>query len=74
MAFVSWNFKEWDRKSQSGREKSEGLYNQTRTFPKTLLARVSCEVYVNTNNRTIVHQDCYPEGLLIFSRGMKGLV
>ncbi|KAJ9688460.1 hypothetical protein PVL29_014231 [Vitis rotundifolia] len=25
-----------------------------------LKARVSCEVYVNTNNQTIIHQDCYP--------------
>ncbi|XP_059432994.1 uncharacterized protein LOC132166233 [Corylus avellana] len=25
-----------------------------------LKARLSCEVYVNTNNQTIVHQDCYP--------------
>ncbi|KAL4653882.1 hypothetical protein ACB092_01G338100 [Castanea dentata] len=30
-------------------------------FKIPLKARVSCEVYVNTNNQTIVHQDCYPE-------------
>lgn len=24
-------------------------------------AKVSCEVYVNTSNQTIVRQDCYPE-------------
>lgn len=29
-------------------------------FEIPLKARVSCEVYVNTNNQTIVHQDCYP--------------
>ncbi|KAF8025561.1 hypothetical protein BT93_F2410 [Corymbia citriodora subsp. variegata] len=28
-------------------------------FP--LKAKVSCEVSVNTNNQTIVRQDCYPE-------------
>ncbi|GLT61464.1 hypothetical protein SLA2020_341680 [Shorea laevis] len=29
-------------------------------FKIPLKAKVSCEVYVNTNNQTIVHQDCYP--------------
>jgi hypothetical protein len=27
-------------------------------------ARISCEVYVSTNDQTVTHQDCYPEGLL----------
>ncbi|KAL5771252.1 hypothetical protein ACOSP7_015406 [Xanthoceras sorbifolium] len=30
-------------------------------FKIPLKARVSCEVYVNTKNQTIVRQDCYPE-------------
>ncbi|KAG6723699.1 hypothetical protein I3842_03G221200 [Carya illinoinensis] len=30
-------------------------------FKIPLKARVSCEVHVNTNDQTIVHQDCYPE-------------
>ncbi|KAG7984313.1 hypothetical protein I3843_04G153800 [Carya illinoinensis] len=30
-------------------------------FQIPLKARVSCEVYVNSNNQTIVRQDCYPE-------------
>ncbi|KAL5572677.1 hypothetical protein UlMin_022274 [Ulmus minor] len=29
-------------------------------FKIPIKARVSCEVYVNTNNQTIVRQDCYP--------------
>ncbi|WJZ97982.1 hypothetical protein VitviT2T_016543 [Vitis vinifera] len=29
-------------------------------FEIPLKARVSCEVYVNTSNQTIIHQDCYP--------------
>ncbi|XWS26870.1 hypothetical protein CRYUN_Cryun26dG0067300 [Craigia yunnanensis] len=28
-------------------------------FKIPLKAKISCEVYVNTNNQTIVHQDCY---------------
>ncbi|KAK9268505.1 hypothetical protein L1049_000257 [Liquidambar formosana] len=30
-------------------------------FEVPLKARVSCEVLVNTNNQTIIRQDCYPE-------------
>ncbi|KAL9443532.1 hypothetical protein AB3S75_016821 [Citrus x aurantiifolia] len=30
-------------------------------FEIPLKAKVSCEVYVNTSNQTIVRQDCYPE-------------
>ncbi|KAJ9167801.1 hypothetical protein P3X46_019394 [Hevea brasiliensis] len=30
-------------------------------FKIPIKARVSCEVYVNTDNQTIVRQDCYPE-------------
>ncbi|XWS17241.1 hypothetical protein CRYUN_Cryun33cG0051100 [Craigia yunnanensis] len=30
-------------------------------FKIPLKAKVSCEVYVNTNNQTTVHQDCYAE-------------
>ncbi|CAL0323984.1 unnamed protein product [Lupinus luteus] len=32
-------------------------------FNVPLKATVSCEVYVNINNQTIAHQDCYPESL-----------
>ncbi|BBH08410.1 Late embryogenesis abundant hydroxyproline-rich glycoprotein family [Prunus dulcis] len=28
-----------------------------------VFAKASCEVYVNTNNQTIVRQDCSPEGV-----------
>lgn len=30
-------------------------------FKVPLEAKVACEVFVNTNNQTIVRQDCYPE-------------
>ncbi|KAH7511900.1 hypothetical protein FEM48_Zijuj12G0032200 [Ziziphus jujuba var. spinosa] len=30
-------------------------------FKIPLKAKVSCEVYVNTNDQTVVRQDCYPE-------------
>ncbi|KAF5748599.1 hypothetical protein HS088_TW04G00557 [Tripterygium wilfordii] len=30
-------------------------------FNIPIQGRISCEVYVNTSNQTIVHQDCYPE-------------
>ncbi|KDP33657.1 hypothetical protein JCGZ_07228 [Jatropha curcas] len=30
-------------------------------FKIPIKARVSCEVYVNTNNQTVARQDCYPE-------------
>ncbi|KAF2303899.1 hypothetical protein GH714_024242 [Hevea brasiliensis] len=37
-------------------------------FKIPIKARVSCEVYVNTDNQTIVRQDCYPE--LGYGQGM----
>ncbi|KAF5190822.1 Late embryogenesis abundant (LEA) hydroxyproline-rich glycoprotein family [Thalictrum thalictroides] len=30
-------------------------------FDIPIKGKVSCEVYVNTANQTIMHQDCYPE-------------
>lgn len=30
-------------------------------FKIPIKAKLSCEVYVNTSDQTVVHQDCYPE-------------
>ncbi|CAK7334944.1 unnamed protein product [Dovyalis caffra] len=36
-------------------------------FKIPIKGRVSCQVFVNTNNQTIEHQDCYPENMLIIT-------
>ncbi|KAJ9183972.1 hypothetical protein P3X46_007764 [Hevea brasiliensis] len=40
---------------------SSAWMKRSKSMPTNQAARVSCEVYVNTDNQTIVRQNCYPE-------------